>query len=87
MDVLILASEECDTAKEIICAPTNVIELFEHKHVFFSIGPLDFNRTVILIFLAMFIVIGALYFGEGGLSRRLPAAAAMTLGVSLIVLH
>ena len=62
MDVLILASEECDTAKEIICAPTNVIELFEHKHVFFSIGPLDFNRTVILIFLAMFIVIGSLYF-------------------------
>ena len=33
------------------------------------------------------VVIGALYFGEGGLSRRLPAAAAMTLGVSLIVLH
>jgi F-type H+-transporting ATPase subunit a len=62
VDVLILASEECDTAKEIICAPTNVIELFEHKAALFSIGPFDFTRTVFLIFLAMFIVLGALYF-------------------------
>ncbi|MEK7827534.1 MAG: F0F1 ATP synthase subunit A [Thermodesulfobacteriota bacterium] len=62
MDVLILASEECDTAKEIICAPSNVIELFEHKHAFFSIGPLDFTRTVILIFFAMFIVLALLFF-------------------------
>ncbi len=62
MDVLILASEECDTAKEIICAPTNVIELFEFKDALFSIGPLDFTRTVILIFLAMFIVLALLFF-------------------------
>ena len=58
MDVLILASEECDTAKEIICAPSNVIELFEHKDALFSIGPFDFTRTVFLMFLAMLTVVG-----------------------------
>ncbi|NQV06943.1 F0F1 ATP synthase subunit A [bacterium] len=58
---MILASE-CDPAKEIICAPTNVIELFQFDEALFSIGPMDFTRTVILTFLAMFIVIGLLYF-------------------------
>lgn len=61
MDVLILASE-CDTATEIICKPANVVELFEYKEALFSIGPFDFTRTVFLTFLAMFIVLAALYF-------------------------
>lgn len=63
MDILILASESCDPAKDIICAPANVIELFEFKQPLFSIGPFDFTRTVILTFLAMLIVIALLYFG------------------------
>jgi len=62
VDVLILASD-CDPAAEIICAPENVIELFEFKEALFSIGPLDFTRTVVLTFLAMFIVLALLYFG------------------------
>jgi len=62
VDVLILAAEACDTAKEIICKPGNVVELFEHKEALFSIGPFDFTRTVFLTFLAMFIVLAALFF-------------------------
>ena len=61
MDVLIWASEACDTAKEIICKPENVVELFEHKEALFSIGPFDFTRTVFLIFLATLIVVASLY--------------------------
>ena len=55
-------AHECDTAKEIICAPTNVVELFEHKEALFSMGPFDVTRTVFLIFLATLIVVAALYF-------------------------
>jgi len=62
VDVLILASD-CDPATEIICAPENVIELFEFTQPLFSIGPLDFTRTVVLTFLAMFIVLALLFFG------------------------
>lgn len=63
MDQLILASGTCDPAKDIICAPENVNELFEFTTPLFSIGPFDFTRTVILIFLAMFIVLAILFFG------------------------
>ena len=63
MDQLILASESCDPAKDIICAPDNVIELFEFTTPLFSIGPFDFTRTVLLTFLAMFIVLAIFYFG------------------------
>ena len=70
MDELILASS-CDTSEEIICAPENVLELFKFEHAFFSIGPLDFTRTVILIFLAMAVVIAILYLGLRG-NRIIP---------------
>ncbi|MCP3977369.1 MAG: F0F1 ATP synthase subunit A [bacterium] len=46
-----------------ICAPSDVLELFEFKDALFSIGPLNFTRTVVLIFLAMFIVLALLYYG------------------------
>jgi F-type H+-transporting ATPase subunit a len=62
VDVLILAAEACDPAKEIICRPSNVVDLFEHKDALFSIGPFDFTRTVFLIFLATAIVVASLYF-------------------------
>jgi len=62
VDVLILASE-CDPATEIICAPADVIELFEFKEALFSIGPFDFTKTVFLTFLAMFIVLALVFFG------------------------
>lgn len=63
MDELILAASECDVETEIICAPSNVLELFEFTQPLFSIGPFDFTRTVFLTFLAMVIVIAFLYFG------------------------
>ena len=63
---LFLASGECDIENEIICAPADVLELFEAHHVFFSIGPLDVTRTVILIYFAMFLVLAFLFFGLRG---------------------
>jgi len=63
VDFLILASESCDPAKDIICAPEDVIELFEFKDALFSIGPFDFTKTVFLTFLAMTIVLVMLYVG------------------------
>jgi F-type H+-transporting ATPase subunit a len=65
VDQLILASE-CDVENEIICAPDDVLELFEFKEALFSIGPFDFTRTVFLIFLTVAIVIGIFYFGLRG---------------------
>jgi F-type H+-transporting ATPase subunit a len=59
---MILASE-CDVANEVICAPTDVKELFEFTDPWFSIGGFHFTRTVFLIFLAAAIVIALLYFG------------------------
>src|SRR3990170_3196634 len=58
---LILASE-CDRANEVICAPADVKELFELPTVF-HIGELAISRTIILTFLAAFIVVALLYFG------------------------
>ncbi len=63
MEQLILASGACDPAKDIICAPDNVNELFQFTKPLFSIGPFDFTRTVILTFFAMFVVLAILYFG------------------------
>ena len=66
MSDLFLASGECDVEGEVICAPADVLELFESHNVFFSIGPLDFTRTVILIYFAMFLVLAFLFFGLRG---------------------
>ncbi len=63
MESVILAASECDVSEEIICAPSNVLELFEFKDALFSIGGFNFTRTVFLIFLAMAIVLAILYFG------------------------
>jgi len=63
---LILASSECDPAEEIICAPADVLELFEFNDALFSIGGFHFTKTVFLIFLAMVIVLAILYFGLRG---------------------
>ncbi len=62
-DLTILAVTACDVEGAVICAPTNVNELFEFTRPLFSIGGFDFTRTVFLIFLAMLIVVGLLYFG------------------------
>ena len=58
---MILASE-CDVANEVICAPADVKELFELPTIFY-IGDIAITRTIILIFLAAFIVVALLYFG------------------------
>jgi len=63
VESVILAASECDVSKEIICAPSNVLELFEFKDALFSIGGFHFTRTVFLTFLAMAIVLAVLYFG------------------------
>ena len=56
MDPLILAVEECNAADVTVCAPANVNELFELP---VRIGQI--NRTVLLIFLAAFIVMALLF--------------------------
>lgn len=38
MDQLILASEECDVANEVVCVPANVVDLFEFNSVPIFIG-------------------------------------------------
>ncbi|MFQ5516621.1 MAG: F0F1 ATP synthase subunit A [Acidimicrobiia bacterium] len=63
MEQLILASGSCDLDAEIICAPDNVNELFEHTDALFSIGGFDVTRTVFLIFLAALISMALLFFG------------------------
>ena len=62
MEPLILAASECDVEGEIICAPDNVVELFEFQTVW-EIGPFDISRTIFLIFLAALLVILFLWFG------------------------
>jgi len=63
VESVILAASECDVSAEIICAPTNVLELFEFKDALFSIGGFHFTRTVFLTFLAMAIVLAILWVG------------------------
>ena len=62
-DLTILAVAGCDVEGEVICAPTNVNELFEFTNPLFSIGGFHFTRTVFLIFAAMLIVLALLFFG------------------------
>ncbi len=62
-DLTILAVAGCDVEGEVICAPSNVNELFEFTRPLFSIGGFHFTRTVFLIFAAMLIVLGLLFFG------------------------
>ncbi len=58
MDQLVLAVENCDFVNQPVCAPENVTELFVFPNLFGT----QINRTVVLTFLAAFIVIGVLYF-------------------------
>lgn len=57
MDPLILALSECDYVNEPVCAPEDVTELFVLPNIFGQV-----NRTIILMFLAAFIVMALLYF-------------------------
>ena len=62
-DMTVLAVGSCDVEGSVICAPSNVNELFEFTNPLFSIGGFNFTRTVFLIFAAMVIVLALLYFG------------------------
>ena len=62
MDQVVLAVE-CDVQNEVICAPASVNDLFEFTTPIFHIGSYPVTRTVFLILLAAFIVVGLLYFG------------------------
>ena len=57
MERLILASEECDAANEIMCVPSSVNELFELPFLGFI------NRTIILTILVAVVVGVLLYLG------------------------
>lgn len=54
---MIIALSECDFVNEPVCAPADVAELFVLPNIFGQV-----NRTIILMFLAAFIVIALLYF-------------------------
>ncbi|RLE12557.1 MAG: ATP synthase F0 subunit A [Actinobacteria bacterium] len=60
---MILASAECDPAHDIICAPSDVNELFEFREAIFSLGPFPITRTVFLILGIAVIVSAVLFFG------------------------
>jgi len=57
---LILASAECDPAHDIICAPSDVNELFEFREAIFSLGPFPITRTVFLI-LGIAVIVSAVF--------------------------
>jgi F-type H+-transporting ATPase subunit a len=69
---LFLTTGECDIENEIICAPADVLELFEAHHVFFAIGGFDVTRTVLLMWLAIFIVLAFLWAGLRGQRSVVP---------------
>lgn len=58
MDQLVLAVENCDFVNQPVCAPADVTELFVFPNLFGT----QINRTVVLTFVAAFIVIGILWF-------------------------
>jgi len=60
---LILATASCDPSVDIICAPTNVNELFEFREAIFNIGAFPVTRTVVLILMIAVIVSALLFFG------------------------
>ncbi len=61
---LILASAECDPAVDIICAPSNVNELFEFREAIWILpGGFPITRTVFLILAIAVIVSAFLFFG------------------------
>ncbi len=62
METLILASESCDIENEVVCAPANVLELFDLP-TWFHIGGLEFSRSTALTFLAAFLVVFILWLG------------------------
>jgi len=68
VEQLVLAAGECDPSADIICRPENVVDLFQFSDPLFTIGPLGFTRTVILIFLVMIVVLALLFFGLRGKS-------------------
>jgi F-type H+-transporting ATPase subunit a len=61
--LIILASEECDLTTSNVCAPIDVTELFEFRTPLFEIFGFPVTRTVLLIFLAMLVIVGLVFFG------------------------
>ena len=77
MDQLILAAENCDFVNEPICAPAEVTELFVFPDI---VGQV--NRTVVLTFVAAFIVVGLLWFAY---RRREPVPTKFGAAVEGVV--
>lgn len=76
MDQLVLAIE-CDPAKDVICKPEFVNELFETQ-VVFSVGGFDVNRTMLLMLLAGLGVLALLFF-----AYRSPRVVPSKYGVAV----
>lgn len=77
MDQLILAAENCDFVNEPVCAPHDVSELFVLPNI---VGQI--NRTVVLIFLAAFVVMAVLFFAY---RRRDPVPTKFGAAVESVV--
>ncbi len=60
---LILAVAECDLSESAVCAPESVNDLFEFRTAIFEVFGFPITRTVFLIFLAMALSVGLIYFG------------------------
>ena len=75
---LFLATGECDVEGEVICAPANVLELFENTKVMFGVPGL--TRTVGLMILALIVVMLFLYFGLRGQRGVVPSKFGLIAG-------
>lgn len=75
---LFLATGECDVEGEVICAPANVLELFENTKVMYGVPGL--TRTVGLMIVALIAVMAFMYFGLRGQRSVVPSKFGLIAG-------
>ena len=80
---MILAAESCNIIEEIVCAPSNVNDLFVFNPIFF-IGEMGISRTHFLIIFAAIIVVAFLFFGLR--KRSIIPSRAQSMVESLVTL-
>ncbi len=85
MDELILAGKEpCSLVDQAVCAPVDILHLFEFREAFITVLGFPVTRTVILIFLAAAISIAVIYFG---LRKRAAAPGKYQLSIETMMLY
>jgi F-type H+-transporting ATPase subunit a len=77
VDLIVLAAAGCDPAKDVICTPEFVNELFETQ-VVFSIGSFDVNRAMLLMVMAALLSVALLWF-----AFRTPRVVPTKFGVAV----